>query len=252
ITKIGGDVTINTDSEGSFSYTGQSNSLTDTGIVFVDETNGSSSGDTISGDGLDNIIVGDSSSERILGFEGNDVLVGMNGDDTMLGGTGLDWLIGGNGDDSLSGDNGNDRLQGDAGNDTLAGGAGADELTGGGGADRFVISAGDSSLSLMDVITDFTPGSDQIDLASYGFSGNLDNSIIENVVSSYTSANSTNFFGSGGGQRGVVVEYSNSDDTARVYIDADSNGDFNAGADVVIQLNNITDNSLSTTDFSNY
>ncbi|MGE3969177.1 MAG: VWA domain-containing protein, partial [Dongiaceae bacterium] len=42
ITKIGGDVTINTDSEGSFSYTGQSNSLTDTGIVFVDETNGSS------------------------------------------------------------------------------------------------------------------------------------------------------------------------------------------------------------------
>lgn len=49
-----------------------------------------------------------------------------------------------------------------AGDDRIEGGIGTDVLTGGAGRDRFVYSSmGDAG----DVITDFTPGVDVIDLA---------------------------------------------------------------------------------------
>lgn len=57
-----------------------------------------------------------------------------------------------------------DWLDGRGGADLLIGGAGADTLTGGAGADRFVLRPGDG----MDLITDFTPGLDQLALLGFG------------------------------------------------------------------------------------
>jgi VCBS repeat-containing protein len=56
-------------------------------------------------------------------------------------------------------------LMGAAGNDTLDGGAGQDILWGMTGADTFLIRKGTG----IDIIADFTPGADRIDLSDYGF-----------------------------------------------------------------------------------
>jgi VCBS repeat-containing protein len=74
------------------------------------------------------------------------------------------------GNDTLIGTIQADTINGRAGNDTLIGGAGRDTLTGGAGNDIFVFNAtavsSDSTVALMDVITDFTRGADKIDLTS--------------------------------------------------------------------------------------
>lgn len=76
-------------------------------------------------------------------------------------------LTGNAGDNRLSGLAGDDTLAGGAGDDTLFGGLGVDSLTGGAGSDRFVFGGrAASALSSPDTIIDFTPGEDQIDLAS--------------------------------------------------------------------------------------
>jgi|GEM_PF-1600333 len=76
------------------------------------------------------------------------------------GGGGDDSLVGGAFRDVLEGGNGNDILDGAGGRDTLDGGAGNDELTGGTGNDVFIYNSGN------DTITDFTSGSDKIDLTA--------------------------------------------------------------------------------------
>jgi Ca2+-binding RTX toxin-like protein len=77
-------------------------------------------------------------------------------------------LIAGNvGPDVLSGRGGGDAIQGHGGDDTVIGGAGADRLAGGGGRDTFQFDltkeSGEASTS-RDVIADFRPGRDKIDL----------------------------------------------------------------------------------------
>jgi hypothetical protein len=77
--------------------------------------------------------------------------------------------------DTLSGDTGRNALNGLAGSDTLLGGGGADQLNGGAGSDTltggadgdiFVVQHGQSLSSGPDRLTDFTLGSDRIDLLS--------------------------------------------------------------------------------------
>ena len=92
---------------------------------------------------------------EVSGGIGNDLLYTGSGDDTVSGGEGDDYLHSGRGDDVVDGGEGNDIIVGGDGNDTLTGGEGSDTF----GFDK---SSGD------DVITDFTPGEDHIDLASYG------------------------------------------------------------------------------------
>jgi Ca2+-binding RTX toxin-like protein len=81
-------------------------------------------------------------------------------------------LAGGAGDDVLIGTAGNDLIEGGPGNDTLIGGIGRDTLIGGEGNDIFVLEAnGAGSLALADIIVDFTPGEDRLQLSgglSYG------------------------------------------------------------------------------------
>ncbi|MBT9571271.1 MAG: type I secretion C-terminal target domain-containing protein, partial [Pseudomonas umsongensis] len=90
------------------------------------------------------------------------------GTDTL---TAIENLTGSNFNDALTGDNngnlitgglGNDMLNGEGGDDFLIGGLGNNSLTGGSGADTFQWLNGNSG---HDVITDFTPGADKLDLS---------------------------------------------------------------------------------------
>jgi len=92
------------------------------------------------GAGLDTLV----SIENLIGSDDNDTLIGNDGDNVLSGGLGDDILIGG------------------GGNDILIGGPGNDTLTGGSGNDTFVWQKGDTG---HDRVTDFTPGSDRLDLS---------------------------------------------------------------------------------------
>ncbi|TWC57706.1 putative secreted protein (type I secretion substrate) [Pseudomonas sp. SJZ080] len=73
-----------------------------------------------------------------------------------------DTLTGDNHNNIITGGLGNDVLNGGGGDDLLIGGLGNDTLTGGAGADTFQWLKGNSG---HDVVTDFTPGADKLDLS---------------------------------------------------------------------------------------
>lgn len=135
-----------------------------------DSFTGGTGDDTLTGGTADEHITGLEGNDTIDGASGNDTLVGLEGDDTLIGGTGRDWLFGGDGNDILSGGTGPDRLSGDVGNDTLTGGSGTDtfvflpatvEVYVDGQPEYIPVAIGD------DVITDFNPSEDVIDLTSF-------------------------------------------------------------------------------------
>ncbi len=86
----------------------------------------------------------------------------VDGVQVVGGGRNGNVLTGTADEDRLYGFAGNQSLNGGAGDDTLIGGAGNDTLTGGTGKDVFIINFQDGH----DVITDYTPGQDVIDLAA--------------------------------------------------------------------------------------
>ncbi|MBA4097278.1 MAG: hypothetical protein C0484_10995 [Rhodospirillum sp.] len=110
------------------------------------------------GNSLGNEITGNALINKLDGGAGNDDLDGGDGNDLLLGGLGNDTLEGGIGDDDLFGG---------AGDDVLEGGIFGDRLTGGAGKDIFLYRLDDpddlSQLGI-DLIDDFSRGSDKIDL----------------------------------------------------------------------------------------
>ncbi|WP_414885346.1 beta strand repeat-containing protein, partial [Pseudomonas chlororaphis] len=144
-----------------------------------------------------NILHGDAGNDLLFSGPGNDLLDGGTGNDTAsyahasagvtvdlallgaqnTGGAGTDILaaienlVGSNYNDSLTGDSnaniitgglGNDVLNGGGGDDLLIGGLGNNTLTGGSGSDTFQWQQGNSG---HDLVTDFTPGTDKLDLS---------------------------------------------------------------------------------------
>ncbi len=114
------------------------------------------------GDGDDDID-GGRGDDLLTGGAGDDELLGDRGDDTIDGGADDDYIDGGRQDDLLTGGEGDDRIIGGRGDDTLDGGEGDDTLTGDRGDDLFVFDGGDG----IDVITDFEPGGDLIQLNGF-------------------------------------------------------------------------------------
>jgi Ca2+-binding RTX toxin-like protein len=120
------------------------------------------------------------SIEKLYGSEYDDGLFGDNGANSLQGYLGDDVLLGFGDDDFLEGSFGYDSLNGGSGNDTLSGGQDGDTLAGGPGADVFVWSSsylggqydsggvlpsGKVDWANMDVVLDFTPGEDKIDVS---------------------------------------------------------------------------------------
>lgn len=168
--------------------------LTLTGTVGVDTLTGGALNDTLSGLGGNDIL---------NGMAGNDVLGGGSGADSMTGGTGDDiyvvddpgdlvieyanegidtvqssisyilptvvenlTLVFGAGSINGTGNAANNVIIGNESENVFTGKGGAEILTGGAGADTFVIANGDTGAAVgqRDTITDFTPGTDKIDL----------------------------------------------------------------------------------------
>jgi Ca2+-binding RTX toxin-like protein len=99
--------------------------------------------DVTTGNGADNVTTG----------TGNDIIITGVGADTITSGSGNDTITaGGHADTIIAG----------AGNDTIIGGPGNDTITTGAGTDDVQLSASGG----VDTITDFTPGTDDIKVAT--------------------------------------------------------------------------------------
>ena len=137
----------------------------------------------LTGNGLDNLIFAGAGNNVIDGAAGvdrasylyagsavtvslavpNAQATGGSGSDTLVG---IEDVSGSRFDDTLTGNGGANKLIGEAGNDTMNGGAGADTMTGGAGNDTFRI---DADRAATDRITDFTAGSDRLELDNVAF-----------------------------------------------------------------------------------
>jgi T1SS-143 domain-containing protein len=166
------------------------------GSVGYDTLKGGAGNDSVFGGAGNDSLFGGAGNDALFGDEGNDSLKGGEGEDNLSGNKGNDNLSGGEGEDSLSGDEGNDilsggkgddRLSGDEGEDTLngykghyilTGGEGNDILSGGEGSDIFVWNDGDAGTTdtpAYDIVKDFNPNEDHLDLSDMltDFSGDI-------------------------------------------------------------------------------
>ncbi|WP_048402384.1 beta strand repeat-containing protein, partial [Pseudomonas weihenstephanensis] len=158
---------------------------------------GGDGNDVLSGTTGNNNFYGDAGNDLLFSGSGNDLLDGGTGNDTAsyahsaagvtvtlastaqqnTVGAGLDTLVsienltgsnfndvltGGGNANVINGGLGNDTLNGGGGDDILIGGMGNNTLTGGAGNDTFLYQQGNTG---RDTVTDFTFGSDKLDLS---------------------------------------------------------------------------------------
>lgn len=127
-----------------------------------DTVNGNAGADMINGNEGDDSVAGGRDADSVYGGRGDDTVNGNMEADLVFGNMDADLLYGGQDDDTLYGGQGNDTLYGDRANDWLWGDRGDDTLTGGMGADTFAFATGSGT----DVILDFNAADgDRISLA---------------------------------------------------------------------------------------
>jgi Ca2+-binding RTX toxin-like protein len=210
------------------------------GTAFADLLKGGAAASTLFGDLGDDILDGGSAATTLIGGAGNDTYFvssashvvdeAVSGTDVVIAsvsytlGAGVEnlTLAGGAGSIDGTGNAAANVIVGNEGDNRLAGRGGNDTLTGGAGNDIFVIGIGDGR----DLITDFTAGTDRLDLAGVGqlrFLG--------------TSA----FDGQAGGLR-----YAYNGTLGLTTVQVDTNGD--NSADVFIDL--VGNKTLTTAEFT--
>ncbi|MEH1961955.1 MAG: hypothetical protein V7L05_19155 [Nostoc sp.] len=184
------------------------------------------------GGGDDSIsLSGVAGNHYIDGGSGDDILFGGSGADRIDGGSDDDTLVGGRGDDTLFGSSGKDILSGGKGNDYLQGDSGDDILTGGAGSDKFVFATG-SKFDIrelgVDIINDFTPDQDKIQLSKSTFTA-LTNSVFPTRLNSADFATVTNDSFAAGSSAFIVYNsengslFYNPNGTADGFADTDIN-----------------------------
>ena len=133
--------------EGMFSRFGNYEDVSIAFGVQIENANGGSGGDRITGN---------TGANTVFAHSGNDWIEGLGGGDKLKGNRGEDIIFGGSGNDKVYGGRGNDTLHGDGGNDMLFGA---------GGRDTFVFERGDAR----DRIKDFKNDVDTLDLTDFNF-----------------------------------------------------------------------------------
>ncbi|GJE35493.1 M10 family metallopeptidase [Methylobacterium oxalidis] len=126
----------------------------------------------------------------VKGIQGGFTIANPNGAagaviENAVGGAYADTINGNEAANTLTGNGGNDTLNGFGGADRIIGGRGADVMTGGAGADTFVFAQAAESApgsKTRDIITDFSPGEDHIDLKGLGASRWIDAAQFHQVV----------------------------------------------------------------------
>lgn len=219
----------------------------------IENADGSNSADTLYGDEFANRLGGAAGVDRLFGRDGDDVLAGGLGNDGLFGDAGFDLVdfaagaavnvdlrsssnvaTRGSEVDTLRGIEGAigsgsaDTLTGDAGANLFRGQGGMDTMTGGAGADSFDFDAtAQSAVGVRrDVVTDFTAGSDELDLATIDARSATPGT---NEAFTFLSARGAAFTGAG-----QVRWYQSGGDT---FVEA--NVDANLAADMQIQLSGL-------------
>jgi hypothetical protein len=194
----------------------------DNGVTLVDHDGR----DRLVGTALDDALSGLDGNNSLSGRAGDDLIFARNGADSLMGDDGDDILRAGSGADTLRGGDGDDRMDAGSGADLLRGGQGQDTMIGGTGADRFIfVTSSSTQMGDGDIITDFTRGSDKIDLAG------IDANTTRSGNEAFTFIGTASYSGKAGELR-VVVEADG------VRLRADVNGD--GRSDLSIILNGVT------------
>ena len=230
-----------------------------------------------------NDLHGDAGNDLLYSGAGNDLLDGGTGLDTasylhatagvkvdlsLLGAqntlgagtdtlTAIENLTGSNFDDTLTGDNhnniitgglGNDVLNGGGGDDLLIGGLGNNTLTGGAGADTFQWLKDNSG---HDVVTDFTPGTDKLDLSQLlqgenGTAASLDDYLHFKVTGSGDSlVTSIDVSGMAGAAPNQTIDLAGVDLASHYGVSPGAGGVIAGGADTATIINGmLNDHSL--------
>ena len=206
----------------------------------ADSLSGGTGNDYLQGNAGNDTLDGGDGSDRINGGGDNDQITGSTGNDTINGNLGNDTIDGGADNDSLRGGQGNDSIAGGTGNDLISGDLGADTMSGGGGTDYFLFTGAASPTSAPDRITDFTDGTDRLNV------GQLPLSVLKGAAQPSLSAAATlaqQLFQNNAGTSEVAAIGVGSD----TYIFYSSSR--GATVDSAIQLAGINPSAISTDDF---
>lgn len=162
------------------------------------------------------------------------------------------------------GGSGDDEYTGTAGGDTITANEGADTVALDGtfaSVDTLILNAGDSVLNAdadgHDIVTNFGTATgagalDIIDVGAFGFTGTQASALANKGALAASAVDgstlsATDFFASGGVDRGVAIGTNGGNTYA--FIDANKDGDFTATDDVVVQLSGVTDVTLANFGF---